>query len=85
MTGPNADVKHRAKVQLSPRDLLRLLGAPDSVHLHRVVVSDDPDVVYVMVEHPSLPAVYPLCEAPMLDREAAAEVFADITMAEHYA
>jgi hypothetical protein len=50
-----------------------------------VVVSDDPEVVYVMVEHPSLPAVRPLHEAPMLDREAAAEVFADITLAEHYA
>jgi hypothetical protein len=79
------DVKHRAKVALSPRDLLRLLGAPESVHLHRVIVSDDPEAVYVMVEHPSLPAVHPLAEAPRLDLEAASEVFEDITRAEHYA
>lgn len=76
------DVKHRAKIALSPRDLLRLLGAPESVHLHRVIVSDDPEAVYVMVEHPSLPAVYPLIEAPRLDLEAAREAFERIMQAE---
>lgn len=78
------NVKHRAKVVLTPRDLLNLLGAPESVHLHRVIASDDPDMVYVMVEHPDLPAVDERCEAPRYDLVEARRIFEGITTEEHY-
>lgn len=80
-----SEPKHRAKVRLTPEDLLRLLGAPESVTLRRVIVSDDPEAVDIMIEHSSLPAVYPLCVAPVLDLVGAQEVFEAILQAENYA
>lgn len=75
---------HRAKVRLSPRDLLRALGAPDTVDVRRVIVTDDPEAVWVLIEHPALERVHEASEAPILNAEQAESVFAEISTADHY-
>lgn len=75
---------HRAKVRLNPRDLMRAIGAPDSVDLRRVIVTDDPEAVWLIIEHPALEASFPDCEVPILNAEQAETVFADITASDHY-
>lgn len=77
-------VKHRVKIRLSPEDLLKALGAPASVHLHKVIVSDDPEIVWVVVEHSDLPTVAPFCETQAMDLAEAEQMFDDISTADAY-